>query len=259
MSGLRIKFVYEHGSADSNSLNAYDGARALEGIARALNITLHALLNDEVKTRGDSAHGAEVFITPPKAGSFVYEISMYVGGVIASGLLYDFIKYAFNEAIGNDLEESQSRALLSRIEPTIGELPAALETALLDAHRPISQSPEMTLTVMRPRGEVLVELNSETIRHLQPVVNPLSVPVLGHVTRYNTISMWGKMYSQEAGRVVSFQILGDLDSYQRSLITWSLHENNLGRDGTVEIRGRALTSPSSSRVKRYLVESVIRR
>ncbi|OWQ49580.1 hypothetical protein CEE60_19375 [Stenotrophomonas maltophilia] len=224
-----------------------------------MNITLHALLNEEVKTRGDSAQGAVVFISPPRAGSFVYELSIFLGGTISSGLVYDFIKYAFNEAIGNELAEPQSRTLQSRIEPTMGELPAALETALLEAHRPISQAPEMTLTVTRPRGEVLVELNSTTINSLQPVISPLNVPILGHVTRYNTISMWGKMYSQEDRRVVSFQILGDLDTHQRSLITWSLHQNNLGHDGTVEIRGRALTSQNSSRVKRYLVESVIQR
>lgn len=258
MTTLRIKFQFEHGSADGHVLDAYDAARALTGIARSLNITLHALLNDEVRTQGDTASGVEVFLAPPRRGSFVYELVMSFSELVATGVAYDFIKYAFNEAIGNDADEAHTAALQKRIEPTMGALPAALETALLEAHRPIAQAPEMTLTVMRPRGQVLARFDNQTIRQLQPTFEDLDAPVLGHVTRYNTISEWGKLYSHDERRVVSFQIVDELDMAQRSLITWSLHQNNLGQEGAIALHARALMSPGSHRVKRYLVTHVAR-
>jgi len=258
MSTLKIRFKFENGSADSHVLNAYDAAQALNGIARALNITLHAFLHDEVKKQGDTADGVEVLLTAPKPGSFIYEIAMQFGELVVAGLTYDFIKHAFNEAIGNDLDDNRNEALRTRIEPTLGELPASLETALLDVHRPIAQSPAMKLTVMRPRGEVLAVFDSESIRQLQPVVVDLDGATFGHVTRYNTLSMWGKLYSLEERRVVSFQVVDELDTAQRALITWSLHQNNVGEPGDIALHARALKSKGSQRVKRYLVSRVER-
>lgn len=256
MTTLKIKFAFEHGAADGHVLDAYDAARALTGIARALNITLHALVNGEVKTQGDAATGVDVLLTAPRPGSFVYELAMNFSEFVAAGVAYDFIKYAFNEAIGNDVDATQRAALQKRIEPTIGELPAVLETALLDMHRPIAQSPAMTLTVTRPRGEVLATFDTRSIGQLQPQVIALEGPTFGHVTRYNTLSMWGKLYSLEERRVVSFQVVEDMDTDQRALITWSLHQNNQGKPGDIALHAQALQSPGTHRIKRYLVSRV---
>jgi hypothetical protein len=60
MAELRLKFRYEHGTADSNRLQLYDGSTSISGLARALTIATHAFVNGEVRTRGDLAHGAKL-------------------------------------------------------------------------------------------------------------------------------------------------------------------------------------------------------
>lgn len=256
MNEFKVKFKYEHGTADSNLLDLYDGAKSLEGIARALTITTHALLNGEIRTRADSATGAELYIRAPQSGSFIFEAAVFMGGAISSGVFYDFIKYAFNEAVGLVDESPHRRSLQERVEPTIGELPAVLETALIDVHRPILRAPEMTLSVTRPRGEVLATFDANTALYLQPLTVPRGEPVIGNVTRYNTLSKWGKLYDRSEHRVISFLLNPDMTEHERSLITWSLHQSNLGRDGQLYFKVTAIVTPNQQRTKRYLVSKV---
>ena len=155
MAELKIKFHYEHGIADSGRLDLYDASVALTGIARSISIVTHAFINGEVRTHGDAAQGAKFYINTPKRGSFTYEATIWIAGAVSSGIFYDFVKYAFNEAVGKiDQNGNYSAALAKRIEPIIDELPAILESPLSDIHRPIRKEPVMTLEVTRPRGEV---------------------------------------------------------------------------------------------------------
>src|SRR5690554_7489817 len=82
MPELRIKFHYEHGTADTGRLDLYDASVALNGIARATSIVTHAYLNGEVRTHGDAAHGAKLYVNTPKRGSFVYEAVIFFGGAV---------------------------------------------------------------------------------------------------------------------------------------------------------------------------------
>lgn len=258
MLEFRVKFVYEHGIADGHRLGLYDGAKSLEGIARTLTITTHALLNGEVRTRADVAHGAELYIQAPRGGSFVYEALIFVSGAITSGIFYDFIKYTFNEAIGKIEEAPVRPSLQDRIEPTMGELPAVLENALINVHRPLMQDPAMTLKVTRPRGEVLATFDRETGLCLLPRKEPMDEPVLGNVTRYNALSRWGKLFDRSEGRVISFHLSEDLTEAERALITWSLHESNLGREHWLYFKVVALRTAAQGRTKRYFVTRVSR-
>lgn len=258
MPEFKVKFIYEHGTADDHRLDLYDGAKSLEGIARAITITTNALLNGEIRTRADAAHGAEFYVHAPRSGSFIYEAAIYVGGAITTGIFYDFLKYAFNEAIGR-LDDAPIRpSLQKRIEPTMGELPAVLESALLDVHRPLMQSPDMRLKVSRPRGEVLVTFDRETGLNLRPHNETLAEPVLGNVTRYNTLSGWGKLYDRSEERVISFNLSPELSAHERSLITWSLHESNLQREHYLYFKVVALRTASQNRTKRYFISQVSR-
>ncbi|MEX1827040.1 hypothetical protein [Luteibacter sp. CQ10] len=256
MPEFRVKFLYQHADADGGLLHLYDAAKSLEGIARALTITTHALLNGEVRTRADSAHGAELYVKAPQRGSFIYEAVIYVGGVVTSGVFYDFLKYTFKEAIGIIEDEPQNRALQRRIEPTMGELPAVLENALIDVHRPLVRSPQMTLKVTKPRGEVLVAFDENTAKALQPQHINLSDPIIGHVTRYNTISRWGRIFDYSEHRVISFFLAPNLTERERSLVTWSLHQANTNANGRLYMKGTAVVSPMQHKTKRYQITQV---
>lgn len=234
MSEVRIKFAYERGIADTGRLELYDASVALEGIARATSIVTHAYINGEVRTRGDAAHGAKFFINSPKRGSFIYEAVIWSAHAIGAGLFYEFVKYSFNEAVGKfDEHEKRSKALEQRIEPTIGELPAVLESPLSELHRPIRKEPVMKLDVMRPRGGKLASFDSDTALYLQPKTVPAPHIIVGNVTKYNNLTGWGRFFDRLEGRTISFNISLNSSDRQKSLVTWSQHENNMGREGLV--------------------------
>lgn len=256
MKELRIKYHYEHGIADTGRLDLYDASEALRGIARASSIITHAYLNGEVRTQGNAAKGAKFYINTPKRGSFTYEAVIWFSGAVAGGVFYDFVKYAFNEAVGKiNQEEDYRKALSERIEPTIGELPAALESPLDEIHRPIRQDKEIILTVARPRGEKLAVFDSDTALYLLPVTVPAPHPISGNVTKYNSLTGWGKFYDLIEGRTVSFNIDVKSSERQRSLITWSLHENNMGREGKLYLDATAIVT-THGKIKRYNVLNV---
>lgn len=256
MSELRLKFRYQHGAADTGRLEIYDAAVALRGIARASSIITHAYLNEEIRTHGEAAKGAKIYIDTPKKGSFLYEATIWTVGALSSGVFYDFIKYAMTEAVGKtNNTDGYYKALDARIEPTIGELPAVLESALDEIHRPIRQDKEITLTVARPRGEELATFDSDTLLYLQPLTAPAPHQISGNVTKYNSLTGWGKFFDLIERRTVSFNIDLNSSERQRSLVTWSLHENNMKRSGLLHLSANAVITPTG-RIKRYIVHGV---
>lgn len=256
MSEIKLKFHYERGAAASGRLEVYDAALALRGIARATSMATHAYLNKEVRTRAEAATGAKIYIETPKRGSFVYEAVIWTAGALSSGVFYDFIKYAFNESVGKINDHGDfSTALEKRIEPTLGELPAALESPLEEIHRPIRQDKKIILSVTRPRGEVLAEFDTETLQYLQPEIIPAPHDISGNVTKYNSLTGWGKFFDLIEKRTVSFNIGLDRSERERSLITWSLHENNMRRPGLLYLKANAVVT-STGNIKRYIVHQV---
>lgn len=256
MSEIKLKFHYEHGAADSGRLEIYDAAVALRGIARATSMVTHAYINGEVRTRAEAATGAKIYIETPRRGSFVYEAVIWTAGVLTSGVFYDFIKYGFTDAVGKlNQSDEYSKTLQKRIEPTIGELPVALESPLEEIHRPIRQDKRIVLTVARPRGEALAVFDTESLQYLQPSTVPAPHEISGNVTKYNSLTGWGKFFDLIERRTVSFSISLESSERTRSLITWSLHENNLGRTGLLHLSANAVVAPTG-KIKRYIVHAV---
>lgn len=256
MAELKVKFRYQNGTADTGRLGLYNASVALAGVARATSIVTHAYLNGEVRSHGDAAHGAEFYINSPKRGSFTYEAIIWVGGAISGGVFYDFVKYSFNEAVGNLSQPDDMYAQLAkRIEPTIDELPAVLESPLSDMHRPIRKEPVMIMDVTRPRGEKLATFNSDTALYLLPQTIPAPHQIVGNVTKYNNVTGWGRFFDRIEGRTISFNISLKSPEPQRELITWSQHENNRGKEGLLYLSADAVVTPAGV-IKRYIVKEV---
>lgn len=255
MPELKLKFHYEGGIADTGRLDLYDAAIALRGIARTSSIITHAYLNGAIRTHGDGAEGAKFYIDTPKRGSFVYEAIIWTAGAISSGVFYDFFRYGLNEAVGKNNEDENYKALNDRIEPTIGELPVVLESALHEIHKPIREDDAVRLVVARPRGEELAVFNSDTALYLLPSTVPAPHIISGNVTKYNSLTGWGKFFDLIERRTISFNIDLNSSERQKSLITWSLHENNMRRGGLLYLGANAVITPTA-RIKRYIVHSV---
>jgi len=257
MEELKLSFRYAHGNADDGRLNLYDASVALGGISRAIAIITHAYLNGEVCKRADYAKGAQFYIETPKRGSFVYEtIIDMAASAIASGLFYEFVKHVFTEAIGKTNQtDFLAEMLKDRTEPTLGELPASLENPLQHMLRPIKTNKDITLTVNDPVDNVLIYLDQEATRYLNPVTKPYPYPVMGYVTKYNVLSGWGKFFDIATGGPISFKLNANLPDKERSLITWSLHEHNVEHSGQLALGVRAVITPNG-KIKRYLVQKV---
>ena len=197
------------------------------------------------------------YLRAPQRGSFIFEAGVFISGACSSGLFYDFVKYAFTEAVGklDELVNPPSKIVERKMEPTVGELPAILEPSLIDVHRPIKKSPEMTLSVTKPRGENIITFNADTESYLHPRDVNLPDPIICNITRYNTLSRWGKLYDRSENRVISFFLPTELTRKERALITWSLHESNLNRAGTLFLQVNAIVSPND-KIKRYQVLKV---
>lgn len=244
MSELKVKFRYQNGTADTDRLGLYNASVALIGIARATCIVTHAYLNVKVRSHGDAAYGAEFYIKTPKRGSFTYEDVIWIGGAISEGVFYDFVKYSFNEAVGKiSQHDDMYTQLAKRIEPTIDELPAVLESPLSDMHRPIRKEPVMVMDVTRPRGEKLASFDSYAALYLSPQTIPASHQIFGNATKYNNITGWGRLFDRIEGRIISFNISLKSSESQRELITWSQHENNRGNEGLLYLRADAVVTP----------------
>ncbi|MDO8281724.1 MAG: hypothetical protein Q7U10_03720 [Thermodesulfovibrionia bacterium] len=199
--------------------------------------------------------GGALYINTPKRGSFIYEAIIFFSGSVTSGVFYDFLKYGFNEAVGKFGNDDYYRPLNDRIEPTIGELPVALESALDEIHRPIKEDKRIELTISRPRGEELAVFDTHTAQYLMPSTIPAPHVISGNVTKYNSLTGWGKFFDLIEGRTVSFNIDLSSSERQKALITWSLHENNMKREGRLYLSANAVIAPTR-KIKRYIVHKV---
>jgi len=244
----------------------YDASVSLQGFAKALAITTHALLNEgEIRHKGNRAEGAKIYINPARRGSFEELVTIIVnnpeatvGVSIVSSAFWDILKWTWSKTLDLAYEPQTPfvRRLDDKLEPFIGEIEEALEIPLEQAHRPLKQCSEMTITITRPRSGDVITLNSETLESvsLQTEQN-LTSGISGNVTKYNILSGIGRFYDDALGHTVSFKILESVSAHQKQLLTWSLHHAQATNTGKIEFEIQRVVS-AKGKVKRYLVHSV---
>lgn len=110
---LKIDVKYEPDD-HSNLIPAVSGGRSIEGVAHATRIVLHFAATGQVRAREPFDDEIELYLAPPKTGSFVVDLfsnvdwkDAIVGGVlvgvpasIVAASIYDLIKHAFSSAAG---------------------------------------------------------------------------------------------------------------------------------------------------------------
>lgn len=143
---IKFKLSYQNGTADQHHLDMYDAAISYLGFAKAINITVGAILNKQVKIKGKQSGGFKVYLDTSKKGSFEQFITIIIDNPTltastivlgASGsALWDGIKYVFGGVLGT-IQPKPPKKIFDRIEPILGDLHQALEVPLQEAHRPI--------------------------------------------------------------------------------------------------------------------------
>lgn len=241
----------------------YDAAVSFQGFAKALSITAHALLNDgEIRRKGHSIQGGELYINPSRKGSFEQIVTFIItnpesiGASVAAAAFYDLIKWTWSKTLDlvYEPETAHVKKLSERIEPFIGEMEEVLEVPLEQAHRPIKQNPEMVIALKRQRVGEVVRLGAETLKSVSLRTEPeVTENIKGNITRYNILSGYGRFYDDDLERTVSFKVEEDVSSTQKQLLTWSMHyaqESEGGGKIWIDAK-RILTARGV--VKRYVV------
>ncbi len=267
MKPITFKISYHNGDAQSGRLDMYDASVSLQGFAKALSITTHALLNDgEIRKKGHSIKGAKIYINPSRKGSFEELITLAIenkaalaiGTSVVGAVFYDLLKWTWSKTMEVDYEPKTPhvRKLEDRIEPFIGEMEEALEIPLKQAHRPIEQCEEMVVVIKKPRGGEIVRIDSDTLQSVSIQTEPKTIEnIKGNVTRYNILSGIGRFYDDKLEKTVSFKMPDNSTRHQSSLITWSLHNAVDHGEGKLILSVKRVVSAKGI-VRRYLVQSV---
>ncbi|TBV00009.1 hypothetical protein DNJ95_02270 [Stutzerimonas kirkiae] len=269
MKQISFKISYHNGDAQDGRLDMYDASVSLQGFAKALSITTHALLNDgEIRKKGNSINGAKLYINPSRKGSFEELITLAVensyavaiGTSVIANVFYDLVKWTWSKTLDQEYkpETAQVKKLEERVEPFIGEMEEALEIPLEQAHRPIKKFDNMVIVIKRSRIGEIVRLDSETLKSVsiqteQNVIRDIS----GNVTRYNILSGIGRFYDDNLKRTVSFKLDENASSSQRRRITWSLHHAQEPGQGKIRLDVKRVVSAKGI-TRRYLVQNVSR-
>ncbi len=264
MTSIPIRIIYHHGDAEHGMLDMYDASVSLQGFARALSITGHALLNEgEIRKKGNRIKGGRLLISPPRRGSFEELITFVItnkeaiGASIAAAAFYDLLKWTWSRALDLAYQPQTPyvRRLEDRIEPFIGEIEEALEPPLEQAHRPIRQNEDMVVSVRRARAGEIIRLDQNTLASVSLHTDENIVQITGNVTRYNILSGFGRLYDDNLEKTVSFKILDDVSTTQKQLLTWSLHYAQTDHGGKVIFNVKRVISAKGI-AKRYLLYGV---
>ncbi|ELI5391747.1 hypothetical protein RRJ89_004353 [Vibrio parahaemolyticus] len=263
---IQIKLSYTGGDADMHRLDMYDASMSLHGFARAIAITAHALLNDgEVKRKGNRANGAKVYVSPPQKGSYeqvltlVIENADAIGVSVVAAAFWDILKWTWSKTLDlvYEPETPTVKKLGERVEPFIGDIEEVLESALEEAHRPIKNCEQMSISVSRPRVGEVIKMNSETLKSVSiSTDNTVISGIVGNATKYNILSGIGRFYEDDRERTVSFKIPEGAAANVGQTITWSMHHAQSGiGEGKIELQARRVVSAKGT-LKRYIVDQV---
>lgn len=167
MPDILVTVRIEGSTANDGLVPAYDVAKFMDGLSRAVNITTHAFANrQEVKTHGNSARHADIFAYAPRKGCFEQRLCVRlapqlvdaIGESVIAEHYWDYLSWCWSNAVGEPSEPARSLAKKanSEREEFIYEIADALETPMANLHRPIQSDPKMTVVLERPRvGDIL--------------------------------------------------------------------------------------------------------
>lgn len=265
---VEFKVSYNGGNASQGRLELYDAGRSLMGLSRAIHITTHAFLNEGfVRTRGDRVHGAEIYLSAPRKGSFLETVAVVfdeeserkVGKSVITDAFYDFVQWTWQAATGKKTDGPQTayvRKMAERQEPILGDMATGLETGLREIHRPLDREKEMTISFVRPRIGEILRLDQDSLSYVTPEVDDnITTDIIGNVTKYNLNSGIGRLFDDAEERTISFDIVASLSAYEKQLLTRSMHDRNSGKEGKIAIDvKRVLTARGL--LKRYTICAV---
>lgn len=260
----------EGGVADEGLLDVYDAANTITGLARTVNLVAHAFANDEeVRTKNQAAKGAQAFIHSSRKGCFEEQVDIRfgekiakkVGATVLVGVFWDYLSWTLSSSVGIAYEPQTSYvkkiASNKKKELFIDEVADALESPMYLIHKAIMSDEKVKIFFNRPRvGDTLAldisTLDYVTVRDIEAE----SVYIVGNVTKLSVLSHYGRLFSDEEKKVVSFALAHPDDHRLKGLSLRSMQEYNDGLPGKVNLRVKKVVSANGV-IKRYIVEDIL--
>ncbi|UTY57394.1 hypothetical protein [Massilia sp. erpn] len=215
---LDIVVRYDGSTADSGQLNLFQAAESLDGIARVVNVVVHAFANDgDIRERLTTPEGAETYLSAAKKGCFeetvtvVFDASTVekIKPTVLIGNFWDFLTASISAAIGRDYDPDTPmvKKIMDKNETFFEEVAEELENSLLRLHRPIKSKGAETITFYRPKVGDAVQLDRASlvyvsVRDQEPELSYW----IGNVTKYNSLTGYGRAYLDQFGITIPFKI-----------------------------------------------------
>ena len=238
------------GQADDHFIPAFEAGQSLHGLARGFVVVGHYLAKGEVRHRYPFNSGIEIYMGPPRRGSFetVFQlvadpnVQMFGGalGAVALGITAnfasDFIRHIYRKASGQ--EEAIQTDPVAEIEDArpgdIDALVDALEPALKLAHTSVGAG-AANVIIIGGTGNI-VNFNSNTKRYLHAenreddsTTQDLSVG------SFNVNSRGGRVYFHDLGKTVPFSISSNCTPETIPAISHSLNQYALGLPSDISV------------------------
>ncbi|MFA5923830.1 MAG: hypothetical protein WC856_21475 [Methylococcaceae bacterium] len=255
---LSLSLSFSGNLADKHRIDLYDISQALVGFQRSLALTTHLVLNGEIITQSPALKGAEIHALPPVDGSWkintiivltgLYNLTTLQNNSPLGHLVFSLYDYVVSESLGVHVDFNKSLGVIyEEAKKTRVELPkiqqhqadSLLEkcsSAIHEMHRPIYKTKTADLAnVYGVIGAQSIPLQTtftfdswEYIHETQ--TSDSAHQYAGRVSSYNSNTYKGRIYLEEFGHPVSFELSQDTRGEEVvRLVTSSLSANALRR------------------------------
>lgn len=253
---LEFTFSFTGNDSNASEIDLYDVSQALIGFQRSVALTTHLVLNDEIITQSPSLKGAKIYALPPETGSWkltaaivltgAYNVATAPNNTPLGHLVYSLYDYVICESLGFHVDYNKSLGeLYEKKEGEKSKIPLIKQhkadsliekcsTAIKEMHRPIYKTETATSAsiIANLSGRTLpinakLSINSyEFINETFTSNDPVTLE--GRISSYNSNTYKGRVYINEIGRPISFELTENVrhESVIR-IITASLSANAL--------------------------------
>jgi hypothetical protein len=216
-------FVYRYDDeSDEHLLPADEGGWSLEGMGHAATLVTHFLIEGKVRYRAPYSDKFQIYISPPKAGSWEAQFVIglispeaWAGAAVGASLslptlAFKLLKRVSRRATGQPTQNDETKAIEEAHTGTFDALVEAAEPALIRAHKVIkSKRTNLTLAA----AGMKFEFNSETKSYIETnIIDQSTSRSVGNVASLNVNRRTGRIFIDELGRSVPFLVHRDADS-----------------------------------------------
>jgi len=170
------------------------------------------------------------------------------------------LNWTWSASVGVDYDPTtfQVKKIMEKNDLFIYEIADALESCMQYMHRSIANDQNIKISLNRPRvGDSLV-LNQNTFDYVTTREEQTETEyIVGNITRVNVLSQFGRLFSDEEGRVVSFALANPDDVRVKGLALISMQELNDGKPGKMNLKVSKIVSAQGV-IKRYIIHDILR-